>query len=1091
MSLLFRPVIFIMLLLLVVEGKSQSRAIKLKILLQQLEEKYQVTFMYPSEAGDKVVNAAIDNALVTVEDQLKNILKGSSLVYKKIDTKLYAILKPDSVQEKKASPAGSSGVEREVKGVVKSAHGETLPGANVVEKGTSHGTVTGAEGEFSLVVNDPATLLVSSIGFQTQEIAVDNRSTFEVTLLEEVTQLQEVEVHSYGLTNKRDLAGSIVKISGKEVENTPNPNPISSLQGKVTGLSIVNDGKPGAIPDIRIRGTVSINQTSPLYVVDGIFADNISFLNPTDIESLEVLKDPSSLAIYGVRGANGVIIITTKKGKEGQAVIHFSSSYGAKSIVNIPKITNRSGFMTLYDEQRLNQRISPYARYGLYTADTDWIRTIAADNPTISMTNFSVSNGTDKNKFYTGFGYIKETGLIKNEDYKKITLSVSDEYKYNNRIKAGFDISGYYASLPQTHDFELALKAPPIVAPYNEAGGLYNKLPEGLGASDVANPLQQVNEINNRTQVAGEYNMRGSLFLEIEVLKKLTFRSNWYANLYNKDQVNYKPVHYVYNMETQRADTINRLSSLDVYKNSAVKYQQEYLLTYKNQFGDHGFTLLGGFTTYYEYSNYLRGNVRQKIGGEPIPNDKRWWYLGVFPYGDSESRTGNSGQYERATLSFLFRTLYNYKGRYNLNLSYRRDGSSAISPNHRFQNFWAVGAAWYLNEESFMKDSFFFDVLKLKGSVGQLGNQYTAGTGTSSSLNTSGTDENLNYPYYPNYINGPVAAFGNNLIPALVLAYRNNPDLRWETVTAYEGGVEMDVLKTRLHLEANYYNRKTNDLLTKVDDGSEKFYTNAGSISSSGIELAANWNAAIRKKFQYSVGANITTINSKVLSVWRPGYVYTDGPRGQSRTEEGNPIGAFYGYQVTGIDEKGNLRFQDRKNDGQISDADRTFIGNPTPKFTYGCNFSVNYYDFDLAVALQGVYGNQVWRDWGNEGSGNNIYNFRQARLNRWTTDKESNTEPQENTSVAQNTWNSVYMIESGSYMRIRNIQLGYSLRSEVLQRLHARTVRLYVSAQNPVTWKKNSGFTPEATGTALRFGIDNGGYPLPAIYSIGLNFTF
>jgi TonB-linked SusC/RagA family outer membrane protein len=809
-------------------------------------------------------------------------------------------------------------------------------------------------------------------------------------------------------------------------------------------------------------------------VVDGIFYDNIYFVNTADIESMEVLKDPSSLAIFGVRGANGVIIITTKKGKEGQTVVNANFSFGVKSITDAPKMTDRDGFITLYDEQRFNQYLPAYSKYDLYTANTDWIKLIQKENPIVTNNNVSISSGSAKNKFYLGFGYTQEQGLIKYEDYNKINVSVSDELKVNENIKIGFNVSGYKASLPQTHSFNNALKAPPIVEAFNEEQGLFNRLPEGLGGNDVGNPLQQV-EQNKYTAFASEYNIGGSTFIEINFLKNLSFRANLYTNLFSKDSRNFTPLSISYNQETNRADTSNAITSVYQGRYTANKFQQDYLLTYKNQFGEHGITVLGGFTTNFENSNDLRGSIKQYIGGSPIPNEPKWWYVNVFPYGDPESRTVYSSQSERATVSGLTRALYNYKGKYMLNASFRRDGSSAISPSHRFQNFWAIGGAWALTDEEFMRSQQVFNNIKIKASVGQLGNQYTG----------------LSYPYYPNYQNGTVAVFGNNLVPAYVLAYRNDPNLKWETVDAYEGGFDLDAFNSRLHVEANYYSRKTKDLLTFVNDGSENFYTNAGSVKSSGLEFFASWRNATLSGINYNVSANITTIRSEVLKVWKPGYVYTSGSTGQSRTEVGYPIGYFYGYVVEGLDDKGNFRFKDVNNDQVITSEDRTMIGNPTPKFTYGFTASANYKGIDVSIDLQGVHGNQVWRNWGNEGAGYNVYNFRIARLGRWTGEGTSDWEPQENTTAAINSENSTYMIEDGSYFRIRNIQIGYTLSAGILAKAHIKSLRFFISGQNMKTWKHTSGFTPEAGGGALEFGVDNGGYPVPVITSTGFNLTF
>jgi len=974
--------------------------------------------------------------------------------------------------------------------------GETLIGTTVTQKGTSNGTITSVTGEFTISVPQNSVLMVSYIGYLPQEVKVVDGSKLSIQLDQDNKTLDELVVVGYGTASRRDLTGSIVKISSKDLTGKPNTNPVASLQGKVTGLSVVNSGQPGSEPDIRIRGTVSRNQTKPLYVVDGIFNDNISFVNPSDIESMEVLKDPSSLAIFGVRGANGVIIVTTKKGVEGKVSVSVNTSLGVKNIVGTPKMTDRTGFMTLYDEQRANQGSVAYPSYSLFAGNSNWVDLISQKNALINSNSISISSGTDKNKLYVGFGYMNEQGLIKNETYNKFTFSVNDELKINRNLKIGINVNGSKANMPQLHDFKSAINATPIVEPINTTSGVYNKLPDAIGGPQIGNPLMFVDG-NKNTQLNKEYRFIANGFMEYNFLKDFTFKVNYYADLGFNDGTTYTPKYQVYSAELDKVVDWNTKSMVQQYKNNYSKIQQDYLLTYKNQFGDHGITLLGGFTTYFENYSQTKGQVSQYAGGDPIPYDKRWWYLDVYPYGDPSSRiiltdANSPSQWDRSTVSTLFRALYNYKGKYNLNASFRRDGSSEISPSHRYQNFWAVGGAWYLTQEDFMQGQTLFDNLKLKASVGQLGNQYTG----------------VHYPYYPNYVAGSSAVFGDNIVPAYVLAYKNNPNLKWETVDAYEGGVEMDLLHSKLHFEVNYYDKRTKDLLTMVNDGANNFYMNAGSIKSSGFEFLATWNQSVNKDLSYSISGNLTTMNNKVLNVWKDGYKYYDA---NSVTEAGNPLGYFYGYQVEGVYQSyadklaspvntlgdyspGDLKFKDVSGpngvpDGKITSDDRTKIGNPTPDFTYGFSGTLNYKGFDIVVDFQGVYGNEVWRSWGN-GASFAVFNYRDARLGRWTGAGTSNWEPKVGNDAINNLPSS-YMIEDGSYIRLRNVQLGYNFNRNSLSKLGISSLRFYVSGQNLMTWKHNSGFTPEAGGSATSFGVDNGGYPVPSITTAGFNITF
>jgi TonB-linked SusC/RagA family outer membrane protein len=984
-------------------------------------------------------------------------------------------------------PAYMSG--QAIKGKVVDSSGMGVPGAIISAPESKTSADADFDGNFTINAKIGEILKVSMLGFDAVSIAATS-GAMTITLKESSdTALKEVVVIGYGTAKKRDLTGSIVKVDGKQVADKPNSNPVSSIQGKVAGLSVVNSGKPGEEPDVRIRGTVSRYQTKPLYVVDGILNDNINFINPNDIESMEVLKDPSSLAIFGVRGANGVIIISTKRAKSGATTINYNTSVGIKTIVNKPSLTNASQFKMLYDEQRINEGAAPYSYYDKFTGDTNWINTIQNNSPIQVMHNVSISNGTEKNKFYFGAGYFADEGLIENEKYRKFTFNINNELQLSDAVKVGVGFNGYDARLPQLHDFISSLNATPIVNAYNDEQGMYNQLPIEIGGAQIGNPLANVDG-KKYTQLNSETRFVGNIFAEFKILEGLKFRAAYLADLgYSKGR-GYTPVFDIYVTETDETTVYggNMLTNVNQFKNDSRKTQQDYLLTYEKSFGKHNLTALAGYTRYYEGFEGVSGTVKQNVNGDPIPYDKRWWYLNVYPYGDPTTRLSNSDQWDRSTVSYLGRVLYNFDGKYILNGSFRRDGSSEISEANRFQNFWSVGAAWDVAKESFMENQKIFDQLKIKGSYGVLGNQYSG----------------IHYPSYPNYTTGSSAVFGESLVPAYVLAYRNNPNLEWETVTSYEGGIELTTLSNKLKFEAVYYNKTTDNLLTFVELGSEKFYTNAGEIENKGFEFTASWNDKINDDLTYSISGNLTTLKNEVKSVYVDGFEVFDGP---SILTAGAPIGSFYGYEVEGVYQSyadilnsapsaigdyapGDLKYKDVNGDGKITTDDRTIIGNPSPDFMYGFSGNVAYKNFTFSVDFQGVYGNEIYRDWGN-GSTFAQFNYRTERIGRWTGAGTSNWEPRLNDGSGYNKQVSSYMIEDGSYLRLRNIQLGYNFNNEFLKRLSIQGLRVYVNAQNLVTWSNNSGFTPEAGGSPISFGRDTGGYPLPAITTLGLNVTF
>lgn len=946
---------------------------------------------------------------------------------------------------------------------------------------------TDIDGNFSIAAKEGDILKISLVGFEAVSIPATS-APMTITLKESKdTKLDEVVVIGYGTAKKRDLTGSSAKVAGKEVADKPNTNPVSSMQGKVAGLSVVETGKPGEKVDVRIRGTASRYQTQPLYVVDGLWTDNIDFVNPNDIESMEILKDASSLAIFGARGANGVIIVSTKRAKSGKTTINYSTMLGIKDITNKPSLTNASEFRTLYDEQRAAGGFSPYAYYDIYTANTDWIDEITNQSATIVTHNLSISNGTENNKLYIGAGYSEDEGLIKNEKYRKFTFNVNDELQISDAIKVGVNLGGSDSRLPQLHDFTRAIQATPIVEPFNAEQGLYNQLPSELGGAQVGNPLLDVDGVANGTNLASEFRFVGSAFTEIKFLKDFKFRASFSADLGYKDERKYNPVYDVWNNETNQTTVYRGLLLTDVeqFKTDSKKTQQDFLLTYTKSLDNHNFTLLGGYNRNYEYYSQLSGKVKQYVNGDPIPHDPRFWYVNTFPYGDPANKVASSDQWDRSSASYFTRLLYNYDGKYILNASFRRDGSSEL---REWQNFWTIGAAWDIAKEKFMEDQKFFDNLKIKGSYGTLGNQYT----------------NINYPTYPKYQSGQSAVFGQTLVPAYVLAYRSQPDLRWETVTSYEAGIEFTSLENRLKIEATFYNKTTDDLLTFVDLGTEKFYTNSGEIENKGFEFTSSWNDEINEDWNYSLSANFSTLENVVKSVYIEGFEVFDGP---SIMTAGQPMGSFYGYTVEGVyqtyEDKltspistlgaygpGDLKYKDVNGDGKITPDDRSVIGNPTPDVSYGFSGGINYKNFSFLIDFQGVYGNEIYRNWGNGATFAQL-NYRTDRLDRWTGPGTSNWEPRANDGSAYNQLNSSYMIEDGSYLRIRNIQFGYTFESELVSKAYMQSLRIYLNAQNPYTWTESSGFTPDLGGSPTQFGVDNGGYPVARIISIGLNVTF
>ena len=570
-----------------------------------------------------------------------------------------------------------------ISGVVTDKTGETVIGASVRVKGQeSKGSITDINGKYQIVdVASNATLIFSYIGMREQEIAVNGRSTINVKMEEDSQLIDEVVVVGYGSAKKRDLTGSIVTVKADEIASKPSTNPLASIQGKVAGVQVVNTGRAGQDPEIRVRGTNSINGFKPLYVVDGLFTDNINYLNTADIESMEILKDPSSLAIFGVRGANGVIIITTKRAKIGKTMVNINSSVGWKVIYDRVGVTNAEEFKMLYNEQLISQGSDPYD-YTQWTGNTDWQNEIFQTG-FLTNNNVSITGATDKSKFYLGLGYVMEEGSIKTEKLNKFTVNLNSEYSVTDFLRFGFQLNGVRAKYPDAKGVDGALKAAPIAPTHDLESGLIHTLPD-FQRAQVWNPLIET-ELRGAHNKSENYRVAGNVFGEIDILKNLTFKATFSMDYASSQGRSYSPLIYVYNPDVEGGkERLTERESVNQSKSTSLAAQSDYVLTYLGQFGNHGLTLTAGLTTNYNESSSLSGGRSQLAGyGILVGDDPDRWWLSTID--DVSTATNGGSQSDRFTMSYLFRALYNYKNRYLLNASFRRDGSSV---------FYKTGNTW-------------------------------------------------------------------------------------------------------------------------------------------------------------------------------------------------------------------------------------------------------------------------------------------------------------------------------------------------------------------------------------------------------------
>jgi TonB-linked SusC/RagA family outer membrane protein len=967
---------------------------------------------------------------------------------------------------------------------------EALIGVSVKLKGSAIGTQTDLNGDFSISVPPKGILVVTYLGFTTQEILVNGRTTINVKLSPSTNELDQVVVIGYGSQKKRDLTGSISSVRGEDIEKSPNTNPVSSLQGKVAGLTIVNSGTPGASPTVRIRGINSTNASSPIYVVDGVIQTNIDYVNAADIETLEVLKDPSSTAIFGTQGGNGVIVVTTKRAAKGETRIAFQSSVGVQTVPNQIDVVDAAGFKSLYTAQLANINAAPFD-FTNYTANTNWqdliFKTAMQNN-----NNLSISNSGEKSTTIVNVGYTNQEGVLRNSSFKRYNFRLNQELKFNDNLKVGGDVNAYhYNSDPSDVSLNNALWSAPIVGVQEDANSYYSM--PSFQRAQVGNPIATLNR-NDQTSINKGYRAVGNIFAELTFLKNFKFRSSFYTDMSWNGSRGYNPLPYTFinlgegSIPTNRTFDNSIRTSVDQNQSEFRKFQQDQTLTYENTFNkDHKLTALAGLTSLYTSSTSLSGNRRDTTLN--IPNDPDFWYLNITNIANPGNYNGSGS--ESAQQSYFGRLNYSFKSKYLVNASIRRDGISKFAPENRWGTFGSVGLGWVLSEESFFKDNIKgIDFVKLRGSWGTLGN-------------AQGFGENL---YRPGLTITDVGVFGNNVYPSVTPSYVPDPNLHWEVIRGLDIGMEVQAFNSRLSADLTYYNRTTKDILTRVPLPAISSYllTNLGTISNKGLELSLAWRDKIGN-FSYSITPNISYNKNNVESIGDNFNFQITGNGGVNRTSSGESIGYFYGYKQVGVYQStadldkqpsfpnslpGDIAFEDINADGKITDADRTNLGSPFPDYNYGLNLSLAYKSFDMIVEGQGVAGNHVYTQ--RRTSNFAVLNYESNRLNAYTRPGTNNIEPILDNTRGNNYLMSNYFLEPGDYFRLRTVQLGYTFNKSLLNKVGMKSLRMYLSGQNLNTWSKTTGYTPEAPiSNIIGAGADNGIYPIPSVYTFGLNLTF
>ncbi|MEK6479464.1 TonB-dependent receptor [Catalinimonas sp. 4WD22] len=964
-----------------------------------------------------------------------------------------------------------------------------IPGVNVVVKGSNQGTVTDIDGNYNIgVPSENDTLIFSFVGYANQEIPISGRSTIDVTLQEDVEELSEVVVVGYGTQRKSDLTGSVAQLDGEEINSVPSQSPLQGLQGKVAGVQVTSSsGAPGAAPSIRIRGTGTLNDASPLFVVDGVLlreAEDINYLNSDDIASMEILKDASATAIYGARGANGVVIITTKQGEEGEARINADVSYGFQTIPDKIDMLNGPQWRALAND------IDPSAYPIEDVPNTDWQDLIFDEPAGLLDANLSISGGSEKVQYYVAGGYFNQEGVVPSSDFERISLRLNNTYVLSDFFKVGHNIS--IARTRRNNEpggiIAAAYRARPDIAPYTSEGD-FAEVPS------LSNPLAAI-EYNNSNSTG--LSAVGNIFAEVTFLENFRLRSSFGISADFNKSTNFTPEYFVSSVQQ------NQLSDLSVRREEDTRWFWESTLNYEKEFGLNRFDGLVGFTLQEERFEFLESRTE----GLLRPDESlRFIDAGQI---DEEQTDGNGNQ--QAIQSFLFRANYAYDSRYLLTVTGRLDASSVFGANYQYGFFPSVGVGWNIAQEAFLENSNFFTTLKLRGSWGITGNDRIGAEARFPLINT-GLDA----------VFGP----GENLSPGATVGVAANEDLRWEETTQYDVGLEIGVLDGRLNIEADYYDRITNDILIPIFVpgyyGNGPFVSvvfNTAEVQNRGFEFNVNWREQIGD-FSYSIGANGTTVNNELLEIGSESGVnsfITGGSlnNGQlvTRTEVGQPVGSFYGYQIAGVfqdqDEVdsyptiggqsvGDFRYVDNNGlneegeligeaDGNLTEADRNYIGSPIPDFIYGFNFNLGYKGFDLAMDFQGQVGNEIYN--GKRAQRFALANYQSLWLDRWTGPGTSNSVPRASAGGV-NFLPSEFFVEDGSYLRLRTITLGYELPAAMSENLNLTQARVYLRGTNVFTLTDYSGYTPEiGVGNPTAAGIDLGEYPVTSIYSVGINIT-
>ena len=976
---------------------------------------------------------------------------------------------------------------------------EPIIGAYVKVKGSTAGAVTDLNGTYMLKgVSGKATLVISCVGYATQEIPVKDRHTLNITLKDEASDLNEVVVIGYGAVKKGDLTSSISAIKGDKLEHMSTGNVMNALQGQVNGVQISNAGGPGASPRVIIRGISTINGSDPLYVVDGMpVGTNINFLNQNDIESMQVLKDASASAIYGTRGSNGVILITTKKGAAGKTKFNASATWGFQTLSK-PDIAGADEYRQVFNTRYTNDghtsifnETSDDGRSSL--GNTDWWDETMRDVALQQNYNFGFSGGNDKYIYSASIGYYRQDSQYKTGNWQKLSARFSMEYNFNKMVKAGIDFTPRYENWDDTPSLLGAIMAmDPTTPVMNDEDKWVSNPYSNYARSHNNQEWNPVASMNRLDSGADEYALLATPFVQISPIKGLTFRTQFGINARFRMTNSFVPEFFIDNLEQQNPSTVS--SSHENWIDWNWTNTLSYMKTFNKK---HNLNVMAGYTVerFQDYQLYgSRDDVPSSI--------EEMRYINA---GTTNQQVSGVASYN-SLVSYLGRLMYNYDERYYLTASVRVDGSSKFPSGSKYATFPSVSGAWRISGENFMKNQKVFDDLKLRLGWGKVGNQNISNDAYISSVGTT------------RYV------FGTDATTTVGTAVNRigNTQVRWETVEDFNIGVDMAFLKNRLKVTADWYTKKSHDMLMQKENllvlglpaWNGRMWENIGSMKATGWELGFNWQDQI-KDFTYGASLNLSSVRNKAVNL-NGNYIYTGSHNGDYiiRNEEGLPISQFYGYVVDGLFQNqtevtsytneygeamqpnaqpGDFRYKDINLDGKIDENDKTYIGNPFPDLMVGFNLNAAYKGFDFQAQFYGTFGNDIYNLNKERYFGVNGSNVLAGTLNAaWHGEGTSYDIPRLSVDDPNGNYTkpSSYFVESGSYFRCKLLQIGYTLPKSIMGNVQ---LRVSLSAQNLFTITGYSGMDPETAsmGSATEAGIDWTGYPNPRTILLGLNLNF